>query len=603
MTRNWQRLYYFVVVVVLLAVSAGMYFGYRVTRVVEASIAANKISALRRERYLELGRLAAKVDAPGNDVFASNEPDFEERRLVEAQASFERAVEAARVELSNSAEGPVRDMMLNHLAAAKKANDAVVADAHRLFDHIRKGEKEEAGQRMAAMDRSYDDLNVGITNLRANAIASEIANLDVEAREAAALRSYQMVIAAAILLMIAASGIYGRKLSARAHAHAVEREGYITKLRDSEATLEHRVLERTEALRAAEERLRLAGRATNDVLWDWDIHTDTIWWNDAFRSLFGHGAAHPTFSFRMSLVHPDDADRVSAGLRQFLDHGGGDVWRAEYRLRRANGHYAWVLDRGYAVRDANGQPRRVIGAMMDITERKEAERMKSDFVSFVSHQLRTPLAGMSWMLELAADSEDLPDTAREYITEARESGARLVSLVNDLLDVARIESGRTASTPQDVPLGELTASVLQEMNSLISERGHTVHVHESTDATAWVDAQLVRQVITNLLSNAVKYTPPGGQIDVRLQGQNGTVQWSVADNGVGIPRAAQTRLFERFYRAQNAVSMEVEGTGLGLHLVRLIVEQAGGRVWCESEEGRGAQFFFTLPAAPEGVPA
>ena len=106
-------------------------------------------------------------------------------------------------------------------------------------------------------------------------------------------------------------------------------------------------------------------------------------------------------------------------------------------------------------------------------------------------------------------------------------------------------------------------------------------------------------MIANLLSNAVKYTPHGGRIAVSLHQHNGTLQWSVADSGVGIPRAAQTRLFERFYRADNVVAMEVEGTGLGLHLVRLIVEQAGGRVWCESEEGQGAVFSFTLPVAPQ----
>ena len=400
LTRNWQRFFYFVVIVDLVAVGAGLYFAYRVTNVVEASIAANKMSALRRERYLELGRLASAVDAPGNDVFASGDPVAEERRLTEAQAVFERALDAARAELSNSAPGPARDAMLNHLGSVKKSSAEMVAEGHRLLQHFRRGEQELAGQRMAAMDRHYADLNVAITNLRSNAIASEIASLDLEAREARSLQGYQGVIAAAILLMIAASGIYGHKLSARAQAHQIEREGYIARLRESEATLEQRVLERTQALRTTEERLRLAGRATNDALWDWDIHTDSIWWNDAFHSLFGHSATQPTFAFRMALVHPEDAERVATGLRQFLEQGG-DVWRAEYRVRRANGSYAWVLDRGYAVRDAGGRPRRVIGAMMDITDRKEAERMKSDFVSFVSHQLRTPLAGMSWMLELA----------------------------------------------------------------------------------------------------------------------------------------------------------------------------------------------------------
>lgn len=119
----------------------------------------------------------------------------------------------------------------------------------------------------------------------------------------------------------------------------------------------------------------------------------------------------------------------------------------------------------------------------------------------------------------------------------------------------------------------------------------------------FADAQLLRQVLGNLLSNAIKYTPPGGRIVVTISRHDGSVTWAVKDTGVGIPRAAQARLFEKFYRAENAMSLDSEGTGLGLHLVRLIVEHAGGRVWCESEEGRGATFAFTLPAmsSVEGV--
>ena len=602
MSRNWQRFYYFIVIVDLVGVGAGLYFAYRVTAMVETSIAENKASELRRERYLELSRFASELDAPGNDVFASHDPSREEQRLIQAQLVFDRAVDAARVELVDSVVGATRDEMLRHLRDVHAASKEMVAEAHRILDHYRRGQLELAGQRMAAMDRHYADVNLGVSHLRADAIASEIANLDVQAQAARTLQLAQGVIAGAILLMIAASGIYGHKLSTRAQAHFVEREGYIARLRESEATLERRVLERTDALRKAEERLRLAARAANDALWDWDIQTDTLWWNEAWATLFGYHMPDPTFAFWMSLIHPDDAERVSGALRQFLDSDASDVWRAEYRLRRAHGTYAWVLDRAYLVRGEDRTARRLIGAMMDITERKEAERMKSDFVSFVSHQLRTPLAGMSWMLELAADSDGLPATTREYIAEARESGARLVTLVNDLLDIARLESGRAVTVPERVSLGELTRNVLHEMNALVAERRHAVQVQETCEMHAWGDAQLVRQVITNLLSNAVKYTPPGGRIDVLLQQQrNGTVQWSVADSGVGIPRAAQARLFERFFRADNALAMEVEGTGLGLHLVRLIVEQAGGRVWCESEEGRGAVFSFTLPAAHEGA--
>jgi signal transduction histidine kinase len=111
------------------------------------------------------------------------------------------------------------------------------------------------------------------------------------------------------------------------------------------------------------------------------------------------------------------------------------------------------------------------------------------------------------------------------------------------------------------------------------------------------DAQLLRQVVMNLVSNAIKYTPEGGAIEVRFERDGDTLRWSIRDSGIGIPRSSQARLFEKFYRAENVSTLETEGTGLGLYLVRLIMEQLDGRVWCESEEGAGSTFRFTLPLA------
>jgi signal transduction histidine kinase len=245
----------------------------------------------------------------------------------------------------------------------------------------------------------------------------------------------------------------------------------------------------------------------------------------------------------------------------------------------------------------------MIGSMMDITLRKEAERLKSDFVSFVSHQLRTPLSGMNWMLELASDTPHLPDMARGYIAEARESADRLGGLVNNLLDVSRLESGRLQLALAPIRLDTLTRSVLDEFRAPLAGRSHQLRL-ELADGTPTVvaDPQLIRQVIANLVSNAIKYTPPGGTIVIVLLQEDGHVVWKIRDSGIGISKAAQLRLFEKFYRADNALALETEGTGLGLHLVHLIIEKCGGTVWCDSDEGRGATFGFAVPAM-QVVPA
>ncbi len=238
------------------------------------------------------------------------------------------------------------------------------------------------------------------------------------------------------------------------------------------------------------------------------------------------------------------------------------------------------------------------GIARDVTERKQVEQMKSDFVSFVTHQLRTPLAGIKWMLELAQEAPDVPEEPASYVQDARQAAERLIGLVNDLLDVSRLESGKLKVTLQPVGLGELTQSVLDDLVTLVREKGHRLSMEGAERVPAvMADPQLLRQVILNLTSNAIKYTPPGGDVAIRMEVANGAVRWAIRDSGIGIPKESRARLFEKFFRADNVHTISTEGTGLGLYLVRLILEKFSGEVWCESEEGKGSTFIFTLPVA------
>jgi signal transduction histidine kinase len=286
--------------------------------------------------------------------------------------------------------------------------------------------------------------------------------------------------------------------------------------------------------------------------------------------------------------------RLFASLRSLVEdperRGEGDLELAA--LRRV---LHWVSQ---PTKDAAGATCGFTLTLQDVTHEREVSQMKSDFVSFVTHQLRTPLAGIKWMLELAAQEPEMPADAGSYVQDAREAAQRLIQLVNDLLDISRLERGRLTVTLVAVDLGEMTRDVLAELDVLVREKRHRVTLTGDAEAPpVRGDAQLLRQVVVNLVSNAVKYTPEGGTIDIHLARVNGLVRWSVRDSGIGVPVSAQPRLFEKFYRAENVTALETEGTGLGLYLVRLIMEQLGGRVWCASEEGRGATFVFTVPPA------
>jgi PAS domain S-box-containing protein len=354
------------------------------------------------------------------------------------------------------------------------------------------------------------------------------------------------------------------------------------------------------ALRASEERFQLAALASHGVIWDWNIASGDIWWSDGFERLFGYPDVpqRNTHAFRTSLIHDTDLERVTA---TFEDARGssGRFWTAEYRCRRADGTYMDVLDRAYLVRDDAGAPVRMIGSMMDITGRKAAERLKNDFVSFATHQLRTPLSGIRWMLELALDAGGMAPRTEEFVRGGHDATGRLTRMVNELLDAARLESGQISIDREALPLADLTRQIAAEFAPLFTQKSLQVSLDLERLVPIVGDPRLLREAIENLLSNAVKYTPAGGRVEISLAVRDGQAIWMIRDNGIGVPADARKRLFEKFFRASNVARIDTEGTGLGLHLVKLIVERHQGRVWFEPNEGIGTTFAFAVPCEQE----
>jgi signal transduction histidine kinase len=187
---------------------------------------------------------------------------------------------------------------------------------------------------------------------------------------------------------------------------------------------------------------------------------------------------------------------------------------------------------------------------------------------------------------------------KTFIDDARASTERLIGLVNDLLDISRLERGKLQITSHPVDVAELTKGVVEEISPLMHEKDQALSVQMPDDLPrVQADTQLLRQAILNLISNAMKYTPRSGKIRIAANCADNQLRWEIQDTGIGIPESDLAKLFDKFYRAENAVAVETEGTGLGLYLVRLIVERFGGKVWCTSEEGIGSTFAFILPLA------
>jgi len=394
-------------------------------------------------------------------------------------------------------------------------------------------------------------------------------------------------------------------------------------------------------LRQSEERFQIAARATNDMIWEWDLATDSVWWNQGATTLFGYppGEVRSDLAWWAEHIHPEDVGRVMTRILTAAKSGEG-FWSDEYRFQRGDGSYADVFDRGYVVAGIDGTPIRMIGAMIDITGRKRAmevleervaartaelheinrelhseiaQRRRAEemlrarneelkgFAYTVSHDLKAPLRGIAgYAQELdRRHRAGLADRALFCITQIRSAVNTLDRLIDDLLQYARLDAEIPAYTQVD--LAAMVEGILRHRNPEITEQGVEVTLDISpASAGAWERGLL--QILTNLIDNALKYSrnakPP--RVAVTARQSPGVLHIVVSDNGIGFDMKYHDRIFGLFNRL--VLPEEFEGTGAGLAIVKKLVDKWGGKIWAESEPGSGAAFFLDLPTGrPAGM--
>ena len=372
----------------------------------------------------------------------------------------------------------------------------------------------------------------------------------------------------------------------------------------------HDLREAREQLRTQGEQLRLVHRATTDVVRDLDAASGVLAWGPAVVDVLGweEAVAGTDLAWWEDRVHPDDRAHAVASFTGAAE-GTGTLWQEEYRFRRADGTYAFVLDRGYLVRDDGGNVVRVVGAMVDLSERKAVEmelvaarevaeaaaRLKSSLLANMSHEIRTPLTAILGFAEVLA--AEVPPDLREYAEVIERGGQRLLSTLNSVLDLAQIEAGefRIASEPVDL-LAEAEA-VCAVLRPLALAKGLEIRV-VGPSVRAFADRAAVGRVLNNLIGNAVKFTDRGS-VTVEIGGPGESACLSVADTGVGIAPVFLPHLFTEFKQESEGDSRTHEGNGLGLAITRRLVGLMGGEIAVESELGAGSAFAVRLPRAEE----
>ncbi len=402
-----------------------------------------------------------------------------------------------------------------------------------------------------------------------------------------------------------------------------EEEAFAAALGDalSLACETHEHMRAQEALRQSEERLRYITDATTDALYDWNIVTGEFWWSDGLHTLSPVSTLVSPFGLEQwrEYVHPEDTDRVWASLRQALAQNVA-YWTEEYRFLRDRDTYATVRERGYIMRDAQGRAVRMIGAMEDISDWKRAEeerarslaresaaraeveairelnRLKTQFVNAVSHDLRVPLTSVMGYAEFLEDEIGgiLTPQQTVFVEQIQKNALRLARLVDDLLDFARMEAGTLQLNWEVADLGNRIQEVVDSLRPQIDAAGLSLELDLPPEPVeTCFDGPRIERVFFNLLSNAMKFTPPDGRIRVTLAPEGESIRAEVRDSGSGIAAEDLAKLFKPFSQLQGA--REKGGTGLGLNIVKLLVEAHGGHVGVTSVLGEGSRFWVSLP--------
>jgi two-component system phosphate regulon sensor histidine kinase PhoR len=268
----------------------------------------------------------------------------------------------------------------------------------------------------------------------------------------------------------------------------------------------------------------------------------------------------------------------------------------DYELKSGGFPERWLQINAAVIAGADGDQRGTILVFHDLTRLKQLERTREEFVANVSHELRTPLSLIKGYTETLLDgAKDNPEVAARFLQTIQRNSERLQFLIEDLLTISELESGRLKMNLQELHLHPLVDKVLEDFKAQASMK-HVTLANDAPNVVMQGDSDRLQQVLGNLVGNAIKYGRASGNVRVGARRVDDSIEVWVRDDGPGIPGDALERVFERFFRVDKARSREQGGTGLGLSIVKHIIQSHGGKVWAESEAGKGATFYFTLPA-------
>lgn len=306
--------------------------------------------------------------------------------------------------------------------------------------------------------------------------------------------------------------------------------------------------------------------------------------NQSYKNIF-----HFILEKKPSADYPDFIEEVikTGTIKSMANHT---------LLLTKNGSKIPVSDSAAPIKDEAGNIFGSIVVVRDVSRERALEQAKDNFISTAAHQLRTPLGSIRWSLEILLTENTLPTEVKNEIQRIYNTNRRTIRLVNDLLNVSRIEQGAVPDKLELTDINKTIKNIVSEMTEIIQHKAIIIEFLETASLSKiMTEAKLFQEVVQNILSNAVKYNYPNGKIIIKSYLKEKYACLSIADTGIGIPQKEQARVFTKFFRAENAILAETEGSGLGLFMVKSYIERWGGRIYFESQEGKGTTFTLELP--------
>ncbi len=371
-----------------------------------------------------------------------------------------------------------------------------------------------------------------------------------------------------------------------------------------------------ELIKLSNERFEMIAQATNDAIWDYNVAENELYWGGGFQKLFRYDLSkvQPSFELLLEKIHPDDRARVAQKIEEYMTTDSSNNWREEYQFLRGDGTYAFVIDRAIFLRNAKGKVQRVIGAMTDISHRKEYEESLKElnatlderakelaksnaeleqFAYVASHDLQEPLRMITSFMTLLSNKykDQLDEKANKYIHFAVDGAERMRQIILDLLEFSR--AGKLEQEHKKTNIKEIIEEACLLQRKAFDEKKAKIVFKDLPDVQIFQVPYL--QVFQNLIGNALKYTDQARTPKISVSGKLTKNVYTIAvkDNGIGIDKTNFDKIFVIFKRLHS--KEDFKGTGMGLAIVKKIIENYGGKIWVESEPGKGSTFYFTIP--------